>query len=518
MEAFQQVIASCSFTSITQHTGNAARPWEYSEPLRSMIALDSETVGYDLTQHSIRYGDYFDKECFCGAFTLNPNEEPCLGLGQIDLTRERLWMNSTCGPTSLPENWTDALKTTAFAYIPIEDWHWPTCVSDMPKQLIELTSQCATDACEIDSSGYCRVISAVDRACFCRDISYDSCGGSCHIFETRIDYVKWLHDLCGNVHGWHGLPDNWPQLAAPTRLEMIPWRWTIKLSNDVDLASMPHLRSVKAMEICPSIEWKLGSFALINIATFLAAYLGRSTGMKRIARGFLWHPHSRCWLFTGILIAALQLLANWYNAFLVQKTIDYEDVPVVQLILLWCSMPRLPWLTTLVVSVQPFETMNFSVAASSLVAETILQVLSSYYMIMTVNYGHQHDFYLDAMERLERATPAKFMYAGALLWLVVIIFLVFAQLMALPNAHWMWSEEKVANHWMERSRSLEEASTKGSKGGNFTVYGTLPFERQNNVVSQKAPMKLYAVTVISMLLWIAQWLFWGGFVALSLEE
>ena len=76
----------------------------------------------------------------------------------------------------------DALKTTEFAYISIEDWHWPKCVTDMPKQLIELTSQCMTDACELDSSGYCRVVRAVDRACFCRDLRYDSCGGSCQIF------------------------------------------------------------------------------------------------------------------------------------------------------------------------------------------------------------------------------------------------------------------------------------------------------------------------------------------------
>lgn len=175
-----------------------------------MIALDFETVGYNLTRRSIGYGEYFDKECFCSAFTIDPKKEPCSGpgLGQIDLTKERLWINATCGSTSLPDKWTDILKTTEFAFISIEDWHWPMCVADMPKQVIELTDQCATDACGLDSSGYCKVKRAVDRACFCRDINYDSCGGACQIFETRIDYIKWLHDLCGNVQDWHGLPDN----------------------------------------------------------------------------------------------------------------------------------------------------------------------------------------------------------------------------------------------------------------------------------------------------------------------
>ena len=48
-EPFQHVIASCSFTSDTQNTGNAARPWEYRESQHTMVALDFETAGYDLT-------------------------------------------------------------------------------------------------------------------------------------------------------------------------------------------------------------------------------------------------------------------------------------------------------------------------------------------------------------------------------------------------------------------------------------------------------------------------------------
>ena len=74
-------------------------------------------------------------------------------------------------------------------------------------------------------------------------------------------------------------------------------------------------------------------------------------------------------------------------------------------------------------------------------------------------------------------------------------------------------------YWIDKSRALEETSLTSSEGGNYTVYGTLPVKSQNNWVSQKAFAKLYAVTTISMLLlWIAQWLFWGGFIGLSSEE
>ncbi|KAF2489754.1 hypothetical protein BU16DRAFT_575396 [Lophium mytilinum] len=552
MEPFHRVMASCSFTSTTLHTGNAARPWEYSGSLRSMIALDFETVGYDLTHHRIGYGNYFDKECFCSAFTIDPLQEPCSGPGQIDWTKERLWINATCGPMSLPDNWMDRLKTTEFAYIPIEDWHWPTCVTDMPKQVTGLTDQCATDACEIDSNGYCKVKRAVDRACFCHNISYRSCGGSCQIFETRIDYVKWLHGLCGSVQDWHGLPDDWRHLAVPIPSDMVPWRWTIQPSNTSDNAPITLPGSIESTEKCASNEEKLGSFALINIATFLAAYLGRRTGLHRITRSFLWHPHPWGWVSTGLLIAVLQLLANCLNAFLVQSTFGYEDTPVFQLMLLWCSMPRPAWLPILLITSQPFEAMNFSAAASSLLAEMILQLLSSYYIIMTVDYGLKHNFYFADMEGVERGTSAKTMYAGALLWFL-IIGVAFVQLwrtipimnrltgsgnLDLPK--WQRSTQRASNnaeepwaysnehrtrsgensaHWKTKSRTLEETSLMSDKGGIHKSYGTLPTESQIDWASQKAFMNLHVVTAISMLLlWIAQWLFWGGFISLSSEE
>jgi hypothetical protein len=423
----------------------------------------------------------------------------------------------------------------------------------MPKQVTELTGQCATDACELDPSGYCKVKRTVDRACFCRDISYDSCGGSCQIFETRIDYVKWLHGLCGSVPDWHGLPDNWRQLAALTPRDMVPWRWTVKPSNKSNTAPITRLGSIEATEKCASNEWKLGSFALVNILTFLAAFLSRRTGIHRIARGFLWHPHPWSWCFTGILIAALQLLANWFNAFLVRNTLGYEDVPVIQLTLFWCSMPRLAWLTILLIGLQPFEAMNISAAASSLFAEMILQLLSLYYMTLTVNYGREHNFYLGDMESVERAGSAKIMYAGALLWLI-IISVAFVQLVqtirmmnrltgygspdlpkwqrskqttsniaeeptAQSNGHRTRLGENLVHSWIDKSRASEETSLMSSDGGNYTVYGTLTVKSQNDWVSQKAFVELHAVTAISMLLlWIAQWLFWGGFIGLSSEE
>ncbi|PWY83888.1 hypothetical protein BO94DRAFT_625433 [Aspergillus sclerotioniger CBS 115572] len=549
LEPFQHVIASCGFTSTTQHTGNADRPWEYSERLRSMTALDFETVGYDLVHHSIKDGDYFDKECFCGAYSLDLQNEPCSDSESLEFTKERLWIHATCGSMSLPDSWMDTLKTTKFAYIPIEKWHWPKCVSDMPKQVTELTDQCATDACEIDSSGFCKVKPAVDRACVCRGISYHSCGGSCHIFEGRIDYTKWLHNLCSNVEDWHGLPDNWRQLTVPTPIEMIPWRWTLKPSINSEMANTTHLDHSKASETCPSNDWKLGSISLISIASYLAVLLSYITGKDKGSRGIAWYSHPWGWMCKGTVIATLQVTANWFNALIVQSTSGYEDVPVIQLMLLWSSMPRFTWLSILVIGLQSSGMVGFSATASLLFAELILQFLSSYHMLMTVNYGRQHNFYLGGIGEAERWDSAETMYAGALMWLIIIGVglvhlvrtvrrldrLVGSDILNQPDWQTIGDTTSMSRKkWRARRRRLiddyaqgrmdkpigsEESLLTSGMGGDQIVYGTFSAQSRQKWGYPTASMVFYAETVmLLLLLWISQWFFWGGFIGLSVEE
>lgn len=290
-EPLQDIIASCSFTSRTHHNGNAARPWEYSEAQHSMVALDFETTGYNLTGHRISDGEYFDKDCFCRTFTIDPKMEPCLRLEGLELTRERLWMNATCGSSSLPENWRDALKITGSAYIPTYEWHWPTGVTEIPNRFNSLTEKCATNACKLDERGYCIDTHVVDMACFCHDISYNSCQHACQTFESRIEYVKWLHNLCSKVRDWQGRSVNWRKLAVPFYLETIPWQWTVKPSNDSTFSSLAGFESVQTKTACASTEWKIGSIVLVNMATLFGAYFGRSKGIDQLARKFLWSPH-----------------------------------------------------------------------------------------------------------------------------------------------------------------------------------------------------------------------------------
>ncbi|KAI9034933.1 uncharacterized protein KD926_005014 [Aspergillus affinis] len=508
MEPFQHVVASCGFTGSTRDMGNVDRPWEYSEYLRSMIALDFETAGYNLVLHriydrllhQIKDGEYFDKDCFCSTFTMDFKNEPCSESAELDLTKERLWMNVICGSTSLPDNWTHGLKTTQFAYISTDDWKWPKCIADMPKQVIQLLDQCVTDACDLDSSGYCKVRRAVDRACICHNLSYNSCGGSCEVFETRMDYVKWLHGLCGDLQDWHGLPENWHQLAAPTLSDMIPWGWTLKSSLHSEVANKTRVGYVGARETCPWNEWKLGSFALVNIATLLAAFFSQIISNHRISRDSSKPSHPLHWFFKGLLIANLHLLANWFNSMIVQSSPGYEDTPVLQLMLLWCCMPRLAWLTMSLIGLQPIESMKLSAAASLLFAESILQLATSYYMFMTVDYGREHNFYLGGLEGAEKAYQAKVMYAGALMWLILIIMTLI--------------------QFMRATQNTPLTSVEGGEYRSYGItYGTFSVKRQHHVVSQTPFQSLYASAAINMfLLCIAQWLFSTGFIGLLADE
>ncbi|KAH6629311.1 hypothetical protein C7974DRAFT_184540 [Boeremia exigua] len=532
-ESFNHVMASCSFTSDTRHTGNAARPWEYMESQGSMIALDYETAGYDLTLRRLAYGDYFDKRCFCEVFSTYMKTEPCPGPG-LASTRERLWLNATCGAESLPAGWTNGLQTTTFAYIPTENWRWPKCVADVPRKVIGLVDQCTTDACELDHDGYCDITRAVDRACFCRNINYDSCKGPCHVFEAREDYVKWLHGLCGEVAGWHGLPKHWRHLAAPTSTDMIPWQWNITPSKK-SASSHHHSKSPSS---CATIDSKLGSVFLINVATLVAGLYTRS----------LTHQYTfpKSWVVPGLTIAALHTSANLINAVLVQATIGYESIPITQLTFLWSSMPRLTWPIILSAISRPFKATTLNTIASCMFAEAILQALSAFPMMQTINYGLAHNFYSRGMARLEASPAAQYMYAGAMMWLVVVIVASVLLLQAarrllarpeiqtsLPptptlardlmtsfNHQWFGFEENLARYWFDATCDPEQKPL--TRDDQQPVgYGTLPIKHRatHTTDTEIATVRLTLVGLASMLpLWIAQWLFWVGFINLSSEE
>jgi hypothetical protein len=552
MEPFSYVMTSCSFTSRTLHTGNTARPWEYSQQQTSMVALDSETAGYDLTHRSIKYGNYFDKRCFCDAFTVNLQAEPCSGPG-LTSTQQRLWLHSTCGPAAVPANWTDGLMTTPAAYIPVEEWRWPSCKHAMPKKILRLADTCTTNACETDSLGYCNVKRAVERSCFCSAVSYESCKGACQVFEARIEYVKWLHRTCGKEYGWRGLPKHWRQLAAPAALDMIPWGWSVAPLKRVSLVEAIRSKSSRPTQTCVSPGWNVFYLVFVNAVTLLAGVLARRQGSNPVARAYARCFSERSWFLSGLAIITLHLLANLINATILQSTFGYEEIPILQLVLLWCSLPRLNWLMAVLANMLNFNDATFYTAASHIFAEAVLQAFSARYMIMTVAYGREHDFYSPTIAKSKMLPSAHHMYTGALIWLIITVVTIVlllqalwssssinsSDLSALPvpvgdskrkthtraprdgaessiaafNTHWAYLVHAAARHIVSKTRDVETTPLLCTQ----TSYGTLPTEPAQRVL-HVVTVKLVLIAVISMaLLFVARCLFWIGFVGLGME-
>lgn len=535
-EPFQHVIASCSFTERSHHIGEEDRPWEYRESSGSMVALDWATVGYDLTRKYISSGEYFDRKCFCDIFSDDFDQGACSKYNALDLTRQRLWINATCGPSSLPPDWKTSLKTTTFDYIPMEIWNWPRCFADMPGHVLDKKDQCVTDACEVDIDGYCDIKRAIDRSCFCNAINYDSCNNSCHIFESRIDYIQWLRGLCGNVNGWHGLPEDWRKLAAPMISDLVPFPW---VNRSQGLTRSPQSSSLL----------KLAGLILLNVTPFLAILLSEH----------LWKWYSTDAYQSGVSqstapleqdnnithhkfiirfsIAAVNTLATFLSIIITQSTPGFQEIPLYQLVLLWCSIPRLSWLASIFTLVKRPE-IDTEAISTTIVIEWIYQVFASLTMLQAVQYGSAHGFYIGNMKKLDGYTPAKTMYVGALLWVIS------GGLALLCLVHTMFDLDLIAS--VSETLRLQRFQTFKSRtgkrvtlafgnqcpqGGHFSErarlfsgdfarcdnsYGTIPASALRDESLEEVPIRVYTISIGSfIILWVAQWLFWGGFLNLT---
>jgi hypothetical protein len=88
----------------------------------------------------------------------------------------------------------------------------------------------------------------------------------------------------------------------------------------------------------------------------------------------------------------------------------------------------LAWLVIVLAPFQASEVMYLSCAATTLTAEAILQLLSAYTFGTVANFAQgQHFYNLDhRLDNVPYGVEAKLMYAGSLLWLVVILFTLLA--------------------------------------------------------------------------------------------
>ncbi|KAJ5729800.1 uncharacterized protein N7483_004308 [Penicillium malachiteum] len=172
---------------------------------------------------------------------------------------------------------------------------------------------------------------------------------------------------------------------------------------------------------------------------------------------------------------------------------------------------------------------------------------------MTFNYGKEHNLYLGGREI---GLPAKLMYAGALMWLVIFsIALIKLMRTALRMKRLSEFGGPDQPRWQEAKTTLEIAKMMAGLDGWYTklnkkpthhsphqvlssertpltrrqneectpnnaVYGTFSDQENHRQLCQSVLYsEFYAIMVLSMfLLWISQWLFWGGFIFLISDE
>lgn len=210
-------------------------------------------------------------------------------------------------------------------------------------------------------------------------------------------------------------------------------------------------------------------------------------------------------------------------------------------------MPRLAWLMILFAIRRPFKRASLHTVWSFVFAEVILQVLSTWPMLQTINYGRQHRFYSNGMARLKELPAAQYMYLGAVTWLVVMVVtsalllqaahqtiippeprasklsapMIAKNFMSTINEQWIKFEEMLAHCWLHGSCEGEERPLAHGSCQAYAGYGTIPTDDHEHNISllDRRVVRLALIAGIGMLfLWIAQWIFWTGFILLSSNE
>jgi hypothetical protein len=192
-----------------------------------------------------------------------------------------------------------------------------------------------------------------------------TCNNSCQLSWERAEYLHWLNSTCPPAQSPTSLPTNWTSLLQIQETDLLPWKWQVRHENTATFSGS---------ESCASTTAKLGTFAAVNAAmAVLTPILGRRDVMKRLSLGLCGHRGSKLWILTGPLTAVLHILSNTVAAVMIKHTPGYSNVDAGQLILLWCTRPRLAWLIVALLPWGAKDMIYFSVTSSTLVAEVCLQ-------------------------------------------------------------------------------------------------------------------------------------------------
>ncbi|ORX98877.1 hypothetical protein BCR34DRAFT_142503 [Clohesyomyces aquaticus] len=310
----------------------------------------------------------------------------------------------------------------------------------------------------------------VDKSCFCTDRLDGNGCSKCSGPRARTQYLSWLNSTCGDIKNWHGLPENWTSEIPDLYLMYVGDTTEPSTSNHFDSVSYGYpCKSTPASAtcnstystywsppsgtFCPTFETDVWNQNIYNateaaVATFQytkktyspwftttgrydpSLDAGLYLDINGLCRSV--YPPNEKFCGSGAKHSQLVLWASTkcdppvpIAALMIKHAPGFGGVNVGQLILLWCTRPRLAWMIIALIPFQASNEIYFSVASSTLVAEVLLQVLGGYYMGVATNYARRQKWYgVGRLTGTAKGRDAMVMYAGSVMWLSVIVIAI----------------------------------------------------------------------------------------------
>jgi len=179
-----------------------------------------------------------------------------------------------------------------------------------------------------------------------------------------------------------------------------------------------------------------------------------------------------------------EFIGHAINAYQVKQSPGFSSVSMRHLILLWVVRPRIAWVGLFLLLQKPKPRKFHSSVVSNLGSEIVIEIVSAIYMGVTVHFASKNGYYLvDSLrpdDALTIPTAAKKLYAGALMGLILLF--INLPIAAIALVFVMGQYERVG------------------RGKEYDTAMGLP-------VAMFGPVTAF--------IYVAQWLFWAGFILLS---
>ncbi|KAE8446089.1 hypothetical protein EG329_012597 [Mollisiaceae sp. DMI_Dod_QoI] len=208
----------------------------------------------------------------------------------------------------------------------------------------------------------------------------------------------------------------WPEVhnrSSGILEDLLPFAWNISYTNNIKKTSK-----------CPTKAWELSSFAINNaIVGILTPFLSRRTFIKWVTRSTFGVSGSKWWPLVSILVACINVFANFINAVLVKRSSGFSAPDIGTLVLLWATRPRLGFVATALVQVGKEASTYISVGVTTLLTEFILQSIGAVFMFKTLIFFAERDYLQPKLlQHVSGSWAALLLYAGTLIWIISITF------------------------------------------------------------------------------------------------